>query len=121
MRRLSGLIAILALSRFSLSGLILNCPTVAESATDQHAHGSSAASVASVQADGSTSCGTSGAADCRNAQHHGCLAMPACANALASDRSGEACTLESLSRPSVSVVELLLEPSHAPEPPPPRV
>ena len=118
-RRLSGVIAIVALSRLFLGGVSASCALVAESANSGHAHSGPAAGVDASQHDESASCDAGGAGGCHDTHDDGCLTMSSCSNALASERCDPSARVSS-SVPTVFVAELLLEPSRVPEPPPPR-
>ena len=118
MRRLYGVIAILALSRFSLSGLIANCPTVAESAMAQHAHSSSQQAGEFVLHEiaplgDQQACGLS----VRGA----CAGMTSCTTvaALVESSGSSAAAHHDQVRPRAC--KLMLASTCAPEPPPPRI
>jgi hypothetical protein len=119
MRRLSAVIAILALSRLSLGALIAGCPAATVAAMSQHAHSASPHGAEPAH-DCNASCQNSGAGDGAT-QHGDCLAMSACITALASERGVDEARVPAASQPRLFAVERPLQPSRAPEPPPPRI
>ena len=117
MRRLSGVFAIVALVRFSLGGVIGTCPSAP---APPHPHSAVAMSVDPPHNHDGTSCETGRGSDCIG-DHGGCAAMGGCANALASIRWANLPNAPTSQRASFSLVDRLLDPTRAPEPPPPRV
>ena len=121
MRRLSALVALLALSRFSLSGADVGCASPS-GATEQHRHGSATttASAAAGAHDDHGADASGGDTECANAEHDSCLSM-SCVNAALPDAWVQAPDISAPQRVTVGVNQRAFELARAPEPPPPRV
>ena len=114
---MSALIALLALSRFSLSGVVVECS--ASGATEQHQLGSGTVT-SDPGHDHRATDEKSGDGDCGRAQHDSCLSMSSCANAVLSAawvHAPDTCVAQ---RVIVDVSDRVFELSRGPEPPPPR-
>lgn len=118
MRRLSALIALTALSRFSMSGMAIDCVSPG-AAIEQHRHSSATVDGASAH-EHDTVDATSDDADCGNAEFDGCLSMSSCANAIPMDGRVQASDMCTAQRVGVGVSSRPFELPRGPEPPPPR-
>jgi hypothetical protein len=118
MRRLSAVLALAAVARLSLGGVTAMCTPLGDRALDHPDHGMSSASVQSRGDDASCE---RGGPDCSDARPDQCAAMSPCANVMnvaGLARAGNTATPE---RASAFVVNRPVDPSRAPEPPPPRI
>jgi hypothetical protein len=114
MRRLSGLLAILALFRFSAGGTVTPCVELGDAAPTHAGHGTTLVNAHDPgEADQSVPV-------CDHSEDPGCAAMVTCVPVLAS--SGAVLQTETASSPCVmrAVVDGPLFPHRAPDPPPPR-
>ena len=118
MRRLSALMALMALTRLSLIGGAVDC--VAHSATtEQHRHSSATTDGATAHEHDIVDA-TSDEADCGTAQFDGCLSMSSCASAIPADVRVHASDASTVQRVGVGVSSRAFELPRGPEPPPPR-
>jgi hypothetical protein len=114
MRRLSGLLAILALFRFSVGGAVPQCVDPGDAAATHAGHGSTLATAPDA-----------GGADqsdpaCDHSQESGCAAMAACVPVLPSAGTVLQTGIVSPERVTIAVSDARIFPDRTPDPPPPR-
>ena len=118
MRRLSALVALIALSRFSVSGAAIDCTSPSDR-TEQHRHGSVETTSAAAH-DHDAADANGGDTDCGHAEHGGCLSMSSCVSVVLSDAWVQAPDVRAPQRVAVGMNQRAFELSRGPEPPPPR-
>ena len=118
-RRVSGIIALLAVLRMPLSGVLPCSPTMLTSASMGDMRGAAVATPA-VQHQHERSCDGSGAAPCQPQHHTDCVAMSGCTAVIATLTWPARQPRLAAATVSTALAGQPLQLARAPEPPPPR-
>jgi len=117
-RRLFGIVAALALSRLSVGGVLSSCVSASAPVQAHAAH--TALGMGAPHSDHDGDCQDSGRTGCNNPDQVGCRAMSACATALVPAILESSTRLVISRSPRHAILDAVVTPSRAPEPPPPR-